>query len=58
MAAWQETQRQCDELAELVKTVCATIDDLQMATLLVAGCYRHQWEWRRRRVRRHIREAA
>ena len=58
LRAWQAERRRCAELDSVVNRLCSTIDDLLMATLLVAGLYRHQWAWRRRRVRRRTQKAA
>ena len=58
MIAWREKQQRCDELDALVGGLCTTIDQLLMATLLVAGCHRHDWAWRRRRAKRYAPKAA
>jgi len=58
LRAWQAAQRRYAELDAVVDRLCSTIDDVLMAELLLAGCYRHQWEWRKRRVTQCPRQAA
>jgi len=58
LRAWQEELRCCAEIDAVVATVCSTIDQLVMAELLLAGCYRHQWEWRKRGVEGYTQKAA
>jgi hypothetical protein len=58
LRAWQEQQRRCDELNASVEKLCAAADRLLIAQLLLAGCHRHEWAWRRRRVKRRAQQAA
>jgi hypothetical protein len=58
MCAWREEQRDCAELDESITNMCAAIERLLMAELLLAGFHCHEWAWRKRRVKHNSQKAA